>query len=35
MDAIDFDLQDFDGQRWRLEDFAGQWLLMVFHRHLG
>ena len=33
--AIEFDLPDIAGKRWVLSDFAEQWLLMVFHRHLG
>lgn len=33
--AVDFELDDAHGQRRRLEDFRGRWLLLVFHRHLG
>ncbi|MFT5299920.1 MAG: hypothetical protein ACI814_000693 [Mariniblastus sp.] len=33
--AAPFDLVDTDGAHYRLEDFSGQWLLLVFHRHLG
>jgi peroxiredoxin len=33
--AIPFDLQDANGESYNLDDFAGRWLLMVFHRHLG
>jgi len=33
--AVDFELQDADGRVHRLADYAGDWLLLVFHRHLG
>lgn len=33
--AFDFELQDIHGKTWRLADFTDDWLLMVFHRHLG
>ena len=33
--AFDFELPDVEGRIWRLADFEDQWLLMVFHRHLG
>jgi hypothetical protein len=33
--AVDFELPDANGQTHRLADYAGRWLLMVFHRHLG
>ncbi|MBP85710.1 MAG: hypothetical protein CMJ64_03180 [Planctomycetaceae bacterium] len=33
--AIDFELTDADGLVHRLQDYAGHWLLLVFHRHLG
>lgn len=33
--AADFTLQDGDGRETRLQDYAGSWLLMVFHRHLA
>jgi peroxiredoxin len=33
--AVDFDLQDVQGKSWRLKDFRGHWLLLVFHRHLA
>jgi hypothetical protein len=33
--AAPFDLSDIHGDSYRLEDFAGRWLLLVFHRHLG
>jgi peroxiredoxin len=33
--AIPFQLQDANGGFYKLDDFAGRWLLMVFHRHLG
>lgn len=33
--AIPFALQDSAGTLHRLEDYRGQWLLLVFHRHLG
>ena len=33
--AISFDLVDTQGARHRLADYAGKWLLLVFHRHLG
>jgi peroxiredoxin len=29
-----FSLPDTSGKRHRLEDYAGDWLLLVFHRHL-
>jgi len=32
--AADFTLQDREDREIRLQDFAGSWLLMVFHRHL-
>jgi hypothetical protein len=28
-------LPDTNGRTHRLADYAGRWLLMVFHRHLG
>jgi peroxiredoxin len=33
--AIPFTLPDSAGQRHRLADYRGHWLLLVFHRHLG
>lgn len=33
--AFPFKLPDIENQVHRLEDYQGQWLLMVFHRHLG
>jgi len=33
--AVPFQLPDASGRIHRLEDYAGSWLLMVFHRHLG
>ena len=33
--AVPFELTDVAGRTYRLEDHAGHWLLMVFHRHLG
>jgi peroxiredoxin len=33
--ASPFSLHDINGVEHSLEDFHGNWLLMVFHRHLG
>ena len=33
--AVPFGLRDAEGRIHRLEDYAGRWLLLVFHRHLG
>ncbi|MCB9919603.1 MAG: hypothetical protein H6832_14465 [Planctomycetes bacterium] len=33
--AEPFALTDVGGTVHRLEEFRGQWLLLVFHRHLG
>ena len=33
--AVDFDLPDSQDAAHRLADYAGNWLLLVFHRHLG
>jgi peroxiredoxin len=33
--AIPFELRDHSGRLHTLEDFAGLWLLLVFHRHLA
>lgn len=33
--AADFALPDTAGELHRLEQYAGHWLLLVFHRHLG
>jgi peroxiredoxin len=33
--ALDFELFDIHGTQHRLADYAGAWLLLVFHRHLG
>jgi peroxiredoxin len=35
MRAVDFRLKDTRGKEHTLGDYAGQWLLLVFHRHLG
>lgn len=32
--AEPFELRDTRGQLHRLEQYAGHWLLLVFHRHL-
>lgn len=33
--AIPFELPDSEGNVQKLDDFAGHWLLLVFHRHLS
>jgi len=33
--AIPFNLRDSEGHTHHLENYKGNWLLMVFHRHLG
>ena len=33
--AVEFSLKDASGVEHRLQDYAGHWLLLVFHRHLG
>ena len=33
--AVPFELRDHQNRRYTLEDFAGSWLLLVFHRHLA
>jgi len=33
--ALPFTLRDSGGRTHCLEDYQGNWLLMVFHRHLG
>ena len=33
--AVEFELQDSSGSLHGLQDYAGDWLLLVFHRHLG
>jgi peroxiredoxin len=33
--AVPFELKDAGGTTHRLQDSAGHWLLLVFHRHLG
>jgi len=33
--AISFNLSDSEGLAHRLSDYKGNWLLMVFLRHLG
>lgn len=33
--AADFTLPDTTGHVHRLDDYAGRWLLLVFHRHLA
>jgi len=35
MPAVPFVLRDSEGRIHRLETYRGNWLLMVFHRHLG
>ncbi len=32
--AVPFALEDASGALHRLDQYAGQWLLLVFHRHL-
>ena len=33
--AMPFELPDHRGRLHNREDYAGGWLLLVFHRHLG
>ena len=33
--AVPFALPDIEGHVHHLHDYAGRWLLLVFHRHLG
>jgi peroxiredoxin len=33
--AVPFELLEVEGNTHRSSDFAGRWLLLVFHRHLG
>ncbi len=33
--AVEFELQDTQGNTHTLAEFSGRWLLLVFHRHLG
>lgn len=33
--AVAFELRDAHQVVHRLEDYSGNWLLLVFHRHLG
>ena len=33
--AVDFNLKDSEGHSHHLKDYKGNWLLMVFNRHLG
>lgn len=33
--ALPFTLQDINGKEYSLGSFQGQWLVLVFHRHLG
>ncbi|HID22728.1 MAG TPA: redoxin domain-containing protein [Planctomycetaceae bacterium] len=33
--APEIALPDLSGREHRLADYAGHWLLLVFHRHLG
>jgi len=33
--AVPFQLEDAHGRRHSLDDYRGEWLLLVFHRHLG
>jgi peroxiredoxin len=35
LNAPEFELPDADGRPYRLADFAGKWLLLMFHRHLA
>jgi len=34
-EAEPFELSDVHGNVYRLADYRGDWLLMMFHRHLG
>lgn len=33
--AVPFELRDAHGGVHRLEHYRGEWLLLMFHRHLG
>jgi peroxiredoxin len=33
--AVLFEIDDVEGTRHRQADHLGNWLLLVFHRHLG
>ena len=33
--AVPFELNDTRGHTHQLQDYAGHWLLIVFHRHLA
>ena len=33
--AVPFAIADTGGHTHKLEDSAGRWLLLIFHRHLG
>ncbi len=33
--AVDLALKDSQGSEHRLQDYRGNWVLLVFHRHLG
>lgn len=33
--AVPFELPDTTRRRLQLADYAGKWLLLVFHRHLA
>jgi hypothetical protein len=33
--AIPFNIRDSEGHSHNLESYKGNWLLMIFHRHLG
>lgn len=33
--ALPFELRDIEGQTHTQQDYAGSWLFLVFHRHLG
>lgn len=35
MPAVPFSLADAQGTVHTLADYSGDWLLLVFHRHLG
>jgi peroxiredoxin len=33
--APDFSLPDHRDKTWTNRDWAGKWLVLIFHRHLG
>ena len=33
--VVPFELPDVRGQTYRSEDYQGEWMLLVFHRHLA